>query len=232
MTKLNLRDAAWIGRTLPSDFESYCKILHPFTVFDDIPDTLIPEAQWKKPGAFHINMGTGKVTVDGKDWVPDELVQRRDKGEGASVSWKTVGKKYGVPFHDEIRIEDYAAKFKAIGWPENVLFPMEGRLSMPVLSIILDILKQYSPENKVRIYQLTPHSIRWEDEVVEGSYDEVPDYFDKRYFIGWLFPPDRSWVLYTDTDLCYTLMGGPSSLIDRLAESPLEVVGCDASTMV
>lgn len=159
MTKFKLQDAAWIGSTLPSDFESYCKILHPFTVFDDVPDTLIPEAQWKKPGAF------------------------------------------------------------------------QGRLSMPVLSIILDILKQYSPENKVRICQLTPHSIRWEDEVVEGSYDEVPDYFDKRYFIGWLFPPDRSWALYTDTDLCYTLMGGPSSLIDRLAESPLEVVTSSSSPL-
>jgi hypothetical protein len=225
-----------MGNIIPAQFGSYCKIFHPFTVFYDVPDTLVPDAERGKPVDMQINLKTGKVTVDGKEWVPDELVQRRDKGEGTATRWKEIGELYGVTFNNQTEIEAYSDKFKEIGWPENLLFPAEGRLSMPMLSVVLDMLTRYSGSNNaVRLYLIAPNSIGWRDyptEVVEGRLDEIPDYFDRRYFIGWLFPPDRSWILHTGTDLHYTVLGGPAPLIDMLVKSPLEVLKCDASAII
>lgn len=252
MIKLNIQEADWIkeqtvpygtstrnvvmGNIIPAQFDSYCKIFYPFTIFHDVPATLVPNEQLKKPSHWYFDPQTRKLMADGKEWVPDELVQRRDKGEGSATRWKEMGERYGVTFNNQTEIEAYSNKFKEIGWPENLLFPAEGRLPMPMLSVVLDILTRYSGgKDSVRLYLIAPNSMGWKDypkEVVEGRLDEIPDYFDRRYFIGWLFPPDRSWILHTDTDLHYTVLGGPAPLIDMLVKSPLEVLKCDASTVI
>jgi hypothetical protein len=53
-------------------------------------------------------------------------VVRRKNGEGTSISWKDFGEKYGILVDGETTSEDFAKKFNEIGWPENILFPLNG----------------------------------------------------------------------------------------------------------
>src|ERR1700710_3113978 len=103
MVKLNFEEADWIkgqptvyqngnsniliGNMIPAGFEAYCKILHPFTIFGDMPAILIPDAKLKRCTKLDVNCQTGKFLVDGIEWTEDELVVRRRNGEGTPISW-------------------------------------------------------------------------------------------------------------------------------------------------
>lgn len=196
-----------IGHCIPPKFESYCKIFHPFGVTEDEEDILEIEQDTLKE--YH-----------SKKW--------------DFVTWKSIAEKYGLTFHNEINPQTYVDKFRKIGWQRNLIFPSEGYLPRQILIKLLHLLQEKSPLNEVYIYQIPPHTI-WRDnkecDLVKCNFNEVLEYFDKN-FIGYLYSIDRSWVIYTDTDLCFTIVGGQKHLIDTLISSELEVLVCIATTRV
>ncbi|HEY4289268.1 MAG TPA: hypothetical protein VGN00_19340 [Puia sp.] len=145
----------------------------------------------------------------------------------AAVGWKEVGERYGVVFDKESSIDRYARAIKEKEASERLEFPIEGQLPLAVLTTLLEVLKPYTASGRVCIFQTPPHSIFRggnTGELVELGLDEVPGYFTK-YFTGYLFSVDRSWIVFTDTDLDFTIVGGSAQLISSYASAFVSAFG-------
>lgn len=232
-----------IGHCIPPKFESYCKIFHPFEVTEDEEDILEPNKEYGQQVSLNISTDSQglQITETGKDGTITDIFERQqvrleeyNSKKWNFVAWKSIADKYGLTFHNEINPQTYVDKFQKIGWQRNLNFPSEGYLPRQILIKLLDLLNDKSPSDEVYIYQMPPHNI-WKDnkdcDLVKCSYNEVLEYFDKD-FIGYLYSADKSWVVFTDTDLCFTLVGGKKQLIDTIITSELEVLECAVTTRV
>ncbi len=233
-----------IGQCIPPNFESYCKILHPFEITSNEADILVPNREYGQQVklTFSNNIEAGllikEVGEDGKEIDVLKRKQERLKEYNSKkwdfVTWKSIADKYNLKFHNEINPQTYVDKFQEIGWQKNLNFPSEGYLPRQLLVKLLKLLKEVSSLDQVFIYQMVPHNI-WKDnkdcDLVKCSFSEVLEYFDSD-FIGYLYSADKSWVIFTDTDLNFTIVGGHKQLIDILLSSDLEVLKCKATTRV
>jgi len=232
-----------IGHCIPPKFESYCKVFHPFEVTNDEEDILEPNKEYGQQVSLNIlndNQGI-QITETRKDGTIIDFFERQQERlkeynskKWNFVAWKSIADKYGLTFHNEINPQTYVDKFQKIGWQRNLNFPSEGYLPRQILIKLLALLNDKGQSDEVYIYQMPPHNI-WKDnkdcDLVKCSYNEVLEYFDKD-FIGYLYSADKSWVVFTDTDLCFTLVGGKKQLIDNLIISDLEVLECAVTTRV
>ena len=146
-----------------------------------------------------------------------------------------MAEKYGLVFHNEINPRSFTNKFEESGWPEDLGFPSEGYLPRRELLKLVEVLRCHTPTGEAYIFQTAPHSTykdgRTEDLVV-AELGEVSRYFDDG-FIGYLYGRDKEWVVYTDTDLPFTIAAGSEELVGTLTNnevSGLEALICDPST--
>jgi hypothetical protein len=154
--------------------------------------------------------------------------------DGQPLTWKTVGRRYGIVFDNESNTHEFARAIKEKGDIDALDFPREGEMPLTLLKTLLEILRPFTANGKARIFQRGPHSIyrrTGSDDLVEADLEEVPAYF-RNYFIGYLYSVDRTWIIFTDIDQDYTMVGGSAQLIQQLTESPLEVLPCDVRTRV
>lgn len=232
-----------IAHCIPPKFESYCKIFHPFELTEDEGNILEPNKDYGQRVSLTISSDTQglqitKTETDGTivDIFERQQVQLKEYNSKKwnFVTWKNIADKYGLTFHNEINPQTYIDKFQKIGWQRNLNFPSEGYLPRQILTKLLILLQDKSSSDEVYIYQMPPHNI-WKDnkdcDLVKCNFNEVLEYFDKD-FIGYLYSIDKSWVVFTDTDLCFTIVGGQNQLIDTLISSELEVSECIATTRV
>ena len=145
-----------------------------------------------------------------------------------SISWQNTAEKYGMRFYAETNKISFVTHFEDIGYPTDLYFPIEGILPRQLFVELLKVLESYTPSNEFIIYQTAPYTI-WKDEKVQDlvacNADEVLTYFDK-FFAGYLYAADKSWIIFTDCDLYFTIIGGTKELVSALAESQLETIIC------
>ncbi len=233
-----------IGECVPPKYESYCKIFHPFEVTPDEEEILEPQNEYGQKVNLVFNkdnesgIAFSEIKEDGTVVDILERFKERKKEYNSKrwsiVSWKNIAEKYGLIFHNQINPDSFVAKFLKIGWQRNLNFPREGYLPRQSLIKLLDILKTTTKVTEVCIYQMPPNNI-WKDnkdsDFVKCSYEGVLEYFDKD-FIGYLYAIDKSWIILTDTDLTFTIVGGRKKLIYALVASDLEVLECKSTTRV
>ena len=150
------------------------------------------------------------------------------------LSWQSLAARHGLIFHNEISPRTFFAKFKRDGFPRNLLFPVEGSLPRNLLIEFLNVCKKSASGNAAILYQAPPHTI-WKDgkpdDIVSCPLDELLFYFPED-FIGYLFAADRSWIIFTDNDLCYTLLGCTLKFLHQLQETTLKVIACNSNDRV
>jgi hypothetical protein len=236
---LNLwEEGATIGNCVPPVFEAYCKVFHPFEVTAEEPDTLENAPARKKVLSeiitLNYNQGTFKAInpweTDTSDLSLKLGMTNPNLRRWEYVTWKQIADRYGLEFHNEINPNSYITRFVEIGYPGNLWFPKGGYLPRPVFIKLISVLSAASQAKEVCIYQLPPNNI-YEVELLAGSLADVTSYF-KEDFIGYLYATDKSWVVYTDTDLHFTVVAGPEPLITAIVNSELEAVRCSAETRV
>ncbi|WP_299762758.1 hypothetical protein [uncultured Pontibacter sp.] len=254
MKNLNIEQADWIseekltlsfedegitiGNCLPPIFESYCKVFHPFEITTDEPDTLENDPDLKEDLAeiitFNYRQGTHKTTnpweASGGDLNLKLRMTDPNLKRWEYVTWQEIAEKYELIFHNEINPDSYITRFDEIGYPWNLWFPKGGYLPRPVFKKLNSVLSSASQTHEVCIYQMPPNNI-YKMELVSGSLEDVSNYFEED-FIGCMYASDKSWLVFTDTDLHFTLMAGPESLITAIVNSEIEAVRCSADTRV
>jgi hypothetical protein len=233
-----------IEQCIPAKFETYCKIFHPFEITPDEDDILEPNKEYGQQInlTFSNNIEEGFLIKEiGKEGKEIDIFERQreylkdyNSKKWYDATWKSIAEKYDLTFHNEINPQTYIDKFQEIGWQKNLNFPSEGYLPRKSLETLLKILNKMSSSKRVFIYQMIPHNI-WKDDkdcdLVSCNVNEVLEYFEND-FIGYLYSEDKSWIIFTDTDLNFTIVGGQKILIENLIESDLEVLECKSKTRV
>ena len=239
-----LKEGTTVDTLIPPGYESYGKLLHPFETDVEAPDTLAPNKEYGSEISINLTRSPGgeititKKAADGTiENLQEEMHRRKEERRRQKLvptTWRSVAEKYGLTFHAEISTGSYAALFKQTGWPCNLLFPGEGFLPRPLLLELLSVLQRYTPHDEVYIYQWPPHAIFKDGrtaDLVRCRFAEVTAYFEED-FIGYLYAGDRSWLVHTNTDFHFTLVGGSKALLEALKSSALEVVECSGTTRV
>jgi hypothetical protein len=233
-----------IGQCIPPTYEAYCKIFHPFEITPDEPDVLAPNKEYGQQVTLQFNrdndnnLSISEIRPDGSivnilERQKEQLAEHNSKRWNLA-SWKSIAEKYGLFFHNEISQQKFVEKFQKIGWPKNLSFPSEGYLPRQLLIDLTYILKTAVTTDTVYIYQFPPHTAfkgNKDCELVRCSLDEVLEYFGNG-FVGYLYASDKSWIVFTDTDLSFTIVGGQIQLIEKLINSSLEVLQCLSTTRV
>ncbi|UAY50629.1 hypothetical protein [Ferruginibacter albus] len=214
-----------IGQCIPPIFDTYCKIFHPFELATDESDIL--EIRNKSDQKKILTQN--EILKRREEWLKEY-----NSKQWSFVNWETIADKYGLIFHNQINQKTFEKKFQKIGWQKNLIFPNEGHLARQLLVKLLNILKLHTASQEAFIYQIAPHT-SWKgnkaEDLVKCNLEEVLEYFNSD-FIGYLFAADKSWLVFTDTDLTYSIVGGQRKLIDGIIDSDLEAIECTSMTRV
>ena len=238
------REGTAVHHLIPPVYESYGRILHPFETDLEQPDSLEPNPGYGGQASIalsHLPDGGISIREQRADGtlvnLHEEHLRRKEarrRQKLVPTTWRSVAEKYGLTFHEEISSRSYAARFGEIGWPRNLSFPSEGFLPRSLLIQLLPVLQQHTPHDEVYLFQWPPHTIFKDgrsDDLVRCRFAEVPEYFEEDY-VGYLYAGDRSWMVHTNTDFHFTLVGGSKALLEALQSSGLEVLECTATTRV
>lgn len=117
-----------------------------------------------------------------------------------------------------------SARFGTIpgDWPDDLDGPAEGSLTVDECRALIDLLQPVTNEPVTFFYRWA-NTEGWTGRCDTGSLTDLLEYFDLEDVSGtpaYWWPEDRSWVVCTDVDSCYTLVGGSEQLISSILRHP------------
>lgn len=227
----------WSGTTVsncvPPVFSAYAKVLHPIyedlTIedstlsWDDVdkgrrsPSDLVEELKQSAKLVY--------VTPDG------QRPLRR-------VRWAELAQRYGLQYTPELMAETFTRIFPGASWPRHLFGPTEGSLDEEMRDALVEILKDRTESGDCYFHFWFMATRELEQDLLyRGPIGEVrlfPDSIpDVRLTPTHWFPVERTWLVCTDYDLCFTLVGGPDELVDVLLDSStLECVRVEPDTRI
>ena len=107
-------------------------------------------------------------------------------------------------------------------WPDDLDGPAEGSLTVDECRALIDLLQPVTNEPVTFFYRWA-NTEGWTGRCDTGSLTDLLEYFDLEDVSGtpaYWWPEDRSWVVCTDIDSCYTLVGGSEQLISSILRHP------------
>jgi len=214
MTTENIDKASWLFTELIPDSPLQDRQLYGYKVGQVIPPIYDSYCKILHPFQTFIKTSNSETVFENK-------------------TWRQIANLYGLYYHDQINIGSFISKFGKIGYPDNLKFPNEGMLTRPLFIDLLDIVDRISTSKEFYIYQSAPNTIWKNDkdcELIKVNKNETLQYFDNG-FIGYLYF-DRDWIIHTDTDNHYTLVGGHNNLINAICDSNLEAIKLNADSRI
>lgn len=144
--------------------------------------------------------------------------------KGPTIHWREVCKSLGIELTPDLTIRTIAAKFRESinGWPENLIGPCEGSLDEGEFkSLILFFKKFSSTENCFCFYEEITTGF-WEgDELSFGKFENLFK-FAKTHSNSlsptYWWAEDQTWLVYTDYDSTFSLVGGSEDLIKNMVK--------------
>ncbi len=228
------REGATVSSCIPPLFAAYAKILHP--MYED-PAITDRKLTWDEEEKRHLLRPETDLQA---------ILQRATLAYGAPdpdadpqpVSWALLAKRYGLQYTPTIDVSSFTRCFTGDSWPRYLSGPAEGYLpdaERDALAAILD--QELKGADCYFHFWLMATTAIESDLLYRGPLREValfPDGIEAvRLTPTHWFPPDRSWLVYSDYDATYTLVGGPVRLIELLLQdNRLEALQVSADTPI
>jgi hypothetical protein len=198
---------------IPKRFSYYGKLMHP----------LYPDRNIKDENLLW------------SDCDPDE------KGMinyGERIFMKDLAEKYGLKFTKEFSFETIGHLLG--GFPRYLLGPEEGSMDPKMTHEVIKVLTPFTDGSCFFQYDLIKVKDYLEDHgygyLFYGSLKDVERLGHSEELHGfptYWWPEDKSWCLYTDLDLDFTLFGGNKEMMQALKINPeIEFMEVDKSTRV
>jgi hypothetical protein len=151
------------------------------------------------------------------------------------VLWHTLAKRYGLAFHPEFNHESFRKAFATGSWPRYLLAPAEGTLDRKTCEALISVLKPLSQTERI-YFRFSDYLMNDLPHLYSGDLNELTAFLTKPNFGGtpecW-WAEDRSWCVYTDWDLTFTLIGGSRTLVEACVAHPmLECIAVKPETRI
>jgi hypothetical protein len=217
-----------VARRIPPIFPAYAKIFHAIYEDPSITDRGLTWNQEEMADISGFPPSTDPI---------EQLVEKSTLVYGAPeagaqlrrVSWSTVAERYGLHYTPTLHVRSFNQRFVGGSWPRYLVGPMEGCLADDERDALAVALDQELKGSDCYFYFCVMATEKWESNLLyRGSVREVAQFANGintvRLTPTYWFPPDRSWLVHSDYDSTYTLIGGPEYLV----ESILHIEGLEA----
>lgn len=203
------RQGSRVENFLPKRFSHCCKIIHP--LFRD-PQIKNESLLWR-------------------DCNPEQSAEIQ---LGERLRLMELAEKYGLKFSKELSAASLMNKLG--GSPRYIISGEEGEIEPNSLKTLVTVLQRFGGEGGCYFLYGLLKSANYVDELYHGELAEVKELAKSDHLYGtpsYWWPADKSWCLYTDIDLNFSLIGGSPELIESLlADNFLECIECDATTRI
>ncbi len=155
------------------------------------------------------------------------------------LRWSELAARWGVELMVDLSIDPlscFRPHLVSGSWPIGIQPPPEGSLDWESLVRLVDLLGPSTGGQSVYNYSAPgawygPHSDSGSPPLAEGPLLSMLDLYREPESFGsgqnW-WPADRSWLVHTDWDVSYSVIQGPSALLNGLLDdSVLETVRLD-----
>lgn len=229
--KFKKGDIPTIAHCIPNSFEFYGIITHPFEIATNLSDSLVTLEEFKNRVPYDFELAKQaeplgiSLTMTDKNGRTIDLTQHsvqkqnwHNKQTWRLADWNEVCKKNGIPFNERTTLNSIWRFFSKNGVPYNLNYPDEGTLEFNKFKLICEEISKDSLYNKIYVYQTPPHAITDNDTLMLMSTKDLLKYFEGSGFRGYLCAADKSFFLYADHDLQFSLWGSSKELADRLTK--------------
>ncbi len=138
----------------------------------------------------------------------------------------------------ELSSASFTRQFPGGSWPKYLIGPQEGTLASVERDALMSVLHRHTGIDRCLFHCWWLATSEWKDDLLfEGVLDDArrfpDDVQDVHYTPTYWFPENRSWLVCTDYDLTFTLVGGPELLVRELLDHhTLECVSVQPETCV
>lgn len=215
----------FVAQCIPRGFPAYCKLFHPIHEDASIRTRDLTWDEEKRANPAPVETEPGKKTLAAI--LSDGLLVGRwsgvEESESARVPWRTLSERYGLLFHPEFNPESFRKAFENGSWPRYLLGPAEGTLDRKTSETLISVFGPFNQEQTV-YFRFSDYLVNDQPHLYTGDLNELTSFLAKPQFGGtpecW-WPQDRSWCVYTDWDLTFTLIAGSRELVDGCLAHPL-----------
>jgi hypothetical protein len=230
-----------VAHCIPPIFPAYAKLFHPINEALSIKsDDLIWQDEERHASA---GLDAPKTPIAQRI---QEVIDRSTLVYGHAgpqsrpvrIRWARLAQHLGLPFVPTLSSWSFTRQFPNGSWPRHLIGPQEGNLIGTDRDVLVSILRQHTKVDHCFFHVWLLATLEWtEDLLFEGTLDDASLFPDEvpgvRLAPTHWFPKDRSWLVCTDYDLTFTLIGGSEKLIDGLLNcSNLECVPVIPETRV
>lgn len=221
-----------VANCVPPIFPAYAKIFHP--IFEDLSvlDRKLSWDEWERrcfaDSAEHPER---RYEIMYAEADAQAQLQR--------VSWTTLAERYGLLYTPTLNASSFSHRFPDRLWLRYLFGPADGRLDDATRDALAEVLARHHGEGEDCFFHFWILATKqWETDLLyRGPLREVAQFQDNfeevRLTPTHWFPPDRRWLVCTDYDLSFTLVGGAEALIaDLLGSDRLECVRVRPDTRV
>jgi hypothetical protein len=216
--EVNAGNGVKLACVMPLKFERYAKILHRLEGHYENID---------RP------LSTNEIAILGLPdcaVVRDLVIEKRNSLSSSRIFWKDAADALGVPYVPEIKHSWFSARLEPYSdcWPRFIYGPGEGALEAVECRELVRLLTAVTGNQECyfRLAEM-PFIATEQNLLFSGTLDNVESFFVDGTFQftpEYWWPADRSWCVCSDYDLEFTIVGGPTTLIDSLLHS--EVLEC------
>lgn len=199
---------------IPHRFSHYCKIMHPFYFDNKIKDK---ELLWSQ--------------CDPEEDPAFEIAE--------PITFKELAQKFNLKYTKEFSSHTIS-HLHGNQVPRYMVFPYEGTMEKKTVEEIIPVLQSFTSGKCYFQYDLLTMPFYREDHgkgfLYYGSLEDVIHLCDSDEHIGsptYWWNESKSWCLYTDPDMNFSLFGGTMKMVEKLkANDALECMEVDLDTRV
>ncbi len=227
--KFRKGESPTIAHCIPKGFESYSIITHPFEIATNLPDSLVSidefenrvpydfeKAKQAEPSGLTITMTDKQGRIIDLTQHSIQKLEWHNKQNWKLADWKEVCNKNRIPFDNNTTLNSIWTYFSKNGIPYNIDYPDEGTLAFDKFKLLLEQLRKDIKFHRLYVYQEMPHAITENDTLMLMYIDDILNLFKRSGFKGYLCSADKSFILYTDSDLQFSLWASSKELNDSL----------------
>ena len=214
-----------VAQCIPRVFPAYCKLFHPIHEDASIRSHDVTWDEEKRANPAPVENEPGKKALAAI--LSDSVLVGRCSGveetQDARVLWHTLAERQGLVFHPEFNPESFRKAFETGSWPRYLFGPAEGTLDRKTCEALISVLKPFSHAQTI-YFRFSDYLINDLPHLYSGDLGDLTAFLTKPHFGGtpecW-WPEDRSWCVFTDWDLTFTLIGGSKALVETCIAHPM-----------
>lgn len=216
-----------VENLIPPRFEQCAKILHWLEAYyDNIDNPLTPTEN-------------AILGIPACEEIRGLVESRRTDAASTRFRWREIADCLGVPFQPEINHGWFAERLRPNPqcWPRYICGPDEGGLNVDERTELAQILASFTAGGNCSFrFAEIPFIATDKPILFEGKLDELNTFMSEhsyRFSPEYWWPNDHSWCVCSNYDLAFTIVAGPSALIEAVHKSDLlEAVSVTANTRV